>query len=269
MTPVATTAPAPAVTPPTRPTAGWHVFGVVPAGASPPEGQVRLVRHGEVAALVTELPADHHRRSRHRLLAHTELLDRVAATTAVLPVRFGTVAPSLAAVARDVLARQHDALVAALAPLAGRAQFLLRASYLPDVVIGEVVAQDPRIRRGHRLLHPSGSDRDRPQGSHAARMRLGEMVARGVSARRDRDATDMVGALRPYAAATVPRPAGSLDAERLGDAAFLVDLDRRGRFESAAEELGRRWHGRVRLRLLGPMAAYEFAGELVTAPGRR
>jgi hypothetical protein len=273
MTRTVTAAPEPAATPPAPPIDGWHVFGVVPAGASPPEGGARLVPHGDVAALVAELPAGRTRRTRQRLLAHAELLDRTAGTTAVLPVRFGTVTPSLEAVVRDVLAPHHDTLVAALAPLAGRAQFLLRASYLPDVVVGEVLCEDPRVRHGHQLLRRrsgGGSPgHDRHRRDHAARMRLGEMLARGVSKQRDRDTTAMVDALAPYAAATLLRPARSLDAEGIGDVAFLVDLDRRDGLESAAEELGRRWHGRARLRLLGPMAAYEFAGELVTTPGGR
>src|SRR5690606_14138499 len=149
--------------------AGWHVHGVVPADARPPGEGVRLVRHGDVAALVTEVPPNGWRTGR-RLLAHAEVLDRTAATTAVLPVRFGTVAPSVPQVVERVLAPHHDALVAALARLAGRAQFVVRAGYLPDAAVRAVLADEPRLarRRGGRTAPGRGHDR-------AARLRFGEL----------------------------------------------------------------------------------------------
>src|SRR5690606_1755406 len=251
---VADPAPAPA----------WHVHGVVPADARTPGDGVRLVRHGDVAALVTEVPHTGWRTAR-RLLAHADVLDRTAATTAVLPVRFGTVAPSLPQVVERVLAPHHDALVAALVRLAGRAQFILRAGYLPDAAVRAVLADEPRLarRRGGRPTGPG-----RHGGDRAARLRYGELLAHAVARRRERDVATILQEVGRYAEAAYVRPHRSLDADGIGDVALLVELARRADVESAAERLGQRWRDLARLRLLGPMAAYHFAGEVVAVPGR-
>jgi hypothetical protein len=47
--------------------------------------------------------------------------------------------------------------------------------------------------------------------------------------------------------------------EGAAGAAFLVPQPRRSGFEHAAEQLGQRWEDRIRLRLLGPLAPYDFA----------
>src|SRR5690606_17016310 len=195
MTVSPTTSPAPAhAADPVRP--GWHVHGVVPAEARPPADGVRLVRHGDVAALVTEVPAAGWRTAR-RLLAHADVLDRTAATTAVLPVRFGTVAASLPQVVERVLAPHHDALAAALARLTGRAQFVLRAGYLPDAAVRAVLADDPRLARWRGGRHRAG----RHGNDRAARLRYGELVAGAVARRRERDVATIVQELGRYAEA--------------------------------------------------------------------
>jgi hypothetical protein len=45
------------------------------------------------------------------------------------------------------------------------------------------------------------------------------------------------------------------------NAAFLVERERIQEFEDAVENVGRDLDGRVRLRLLGPLAPYDFVPE--------
>jgi hypothetical protein len=49
--------------------------------------------------------------------------------------------------------------------------------------------------------------------------------------------------------------------------AFLVRLADRTRFEGAVEQLARHWSDRIELRLLGPLAPYDFATEVVETAG--
>jgi hypothetical protein len=58
---------------------------------------------------------------------------------------------------------------------------------------------------------------------------------------------------------TVANPPGQ--PEDLINAAFLVERERVRVFEDAVEDLGRDLIGRVRLRLLGPLAPYDFVPE--------
>jgi hypothetical protein len=134
----------------------WYVYGIVPedvelapdaSGVGDPPGQILLVRHGDVAALVSEIPAPHQLRRTADLAAHRDLLDAAAAEVPVLPVRFGTVVASREAVAGELLSPHHDEFAAALRDLEGRAEYLIEARYdgqageaEPGEAIGDAIA---------------------------------------------------------------------------------------------------------------------------------
>lgn len=245
-----------------EPAAGpaYRLFGIVPAGVAPPADDLLLVPYGRVAGLVATAATEEAPAGRRELLTYTALLDRTATMMPVLPVRFGTVLDSWEAVEQRLAAPLHDAYAAALDTLTGRAQFTVRARYLPDAVMAEVLAREPRARQLHRQL------RGDPTADHPTRVMLGELVAHALLASRERDAGVLTEALQEQAAQTDVRPPPSLTGFRVADAAFLVDLHRQAEFVNAAEALAGRWRDRARLRLLGPMAAYQFADRLVSAP---
>jgi hypothetical protein len=240
-----------------------YLYGIVPAAAvAPPAAepgeQIGLVRHRRIAALVRQTPAQPAQPTRRELLGHARLLDRVAETTPVLPMRFGTVLGSPEAMARELLMPHHDTFAAALAELNGRAQFMVGARYPAEVVLHEVLAEEPAVVRLYQRLRQQAGGPD-PIG----RLRLGELVARAVAAKRAVDARLLAEALRPHAVASRLVPSRSSGLDGIAEAAMLVELGHRRQFEAAAEQLARHWHGRVRLRLRGPMAAYHFVDGLV------
>jgi hypothetical protein len=65
--------------------------------------------------------------------------------------------------------------------------------------------------------------------------------------------------LSAYAARAVARP--SNDPEQVLDSAFLVSRDRRHEFEHAVDQLGSELADSVKLRLIGPLAPYDFVVE--------
>ena len=58
-------------------------------------------------------------------------------------------------------------------------------------------------------------------------------------------------------ASLVREPTHDLDAVHV---AFLLDEDQAGKLAEVIADLADRWDGRVELRVLGPMAAYDFVG---------
>ncbi len=236
-----------------------YVYGVVRADAVLPEelrglgrsGQVSCARHGELAALVGELPADRSLGSRDDLLAHHRVLDAVAAATTVLPMRFGAVLDSVAAAGEELLGPNQHTFLAELAELDGRAQFTLRGRYERDTVLREILDENADIRQLREQA------RDRPGGYHQ-RIQLGEAVVQVMNRKRDDDARLVLDAVEQQVAAVVLREPGDPDA--VLDAAFLVERDHLDGFDEALERAGRSLVGRVRLRLLGPTAPYDFVG---------
>jgi Gas vesicle synthesis protein GvpL/GvpF len=236
-----------------------YVYGIVAADAEPPaevtgigEQPVGLVRHGRVGGVVSDLDSAGAVGKKSQLLAHSRVLDAVAAETAVIPLRFGTVLQSRSALVEDILAPDEQRWAELLEGLTGRSQFVVQARYDVDQVLAEVVAENPRI------ADLRSRTRGRPETeTYHARVQLGELVAAALEAKRETDAPRLLATLLPHGVdRTVRHGRGGID--HLLDVAFLVDDEQRGAFEGAAEELARSLAGRARVKLVGPTAPYDF-----------
>jgi hypothetical protein len=239
---------------------GCYVYGVVPSDAQGlgvsglDDAPVRLLRFGPVAAVVSAVRLERPAGRRHDLLAHSRVLDAYAANGPVVPVRFGSILTDPEAVRSELLEPRKERFVELLAELTGAVQFNLQARYDEATVLTEVVGSNPEIAR----LRERTRDRSEEE-SYADRVRLGELVSNELAARREGDAHTVLTRLQPHVLAHRERAGGSID--HLTDLALLVDIARRDAFETAAEKLAADMHERARLRLLGPMAPYDFVGE--------
>ena len=132
------------------------MYGILPSdielepggtGVGDPPGEIRVVRHGDLAALVSDVDLDQPLGRPEDLLTHEELLDSSAAEVPVLPLRFGSVAASDEAVAAELLAARHDEFASALRRLDGHAEYVVRGRYDRDAILREVLADSPRAER--------------------------------------------------------------------------------------------------------------------------
>jgi hypothetical protein len=180
----------------------------------------------------------------------------------VLPFRFGTVLRDEQAVADELLAGGYDDFLTALDRLEGSAQFTLKARYVQDVVLREVLAEQPEAQRLREELNSMPED-----AGYYRRIQLGQLMAEAIAAKRDSDSVEIDRCLAPLAVAVAPDEPVAADA--VADVSFLVERERRQAFEQAAEDLARRWHGRIRMRLLGPIAPYAFVTEAMAGSGER
>lgn len=237
---------------------GVYVYGVVHADAELPDGlegvdeaPVQLVALGDVAAAVGLIALDRPPGRRADLLAHTAVLDVLAVPGPVVPVQFGSVLADAEDVVRELLEPQAEHFAALLDELAGRHQFNVRGRYNEPAVLAEVVAEDSEI----------AALRERTRGlpehvGQAERVRLGELVSHALERKREQDSATVLDIVLPHVASYAPRGGAGLD--HMMDVAFLVDDDHRAGFEDALEAVAEAMHERVRLRLMGPMAPYDF-----------
>ena len=240
---------------------GVYVYGILPSdielepggtGVGDPPGEIRVVRHGDLAALVSDVDLDQPLGRPEDLLTHEELLDSSAAEVPVLPLRFGSVAASDEAVAADLLAAHHDEFASALLRLDGHAEYVVRGRYDQEAILREVLAENTRAEELCEQIQGTSPDK-----FPDLRMELAEIVLDTIAAKRDKDtraAGDAAAGL--VAASTVRQPAHELDAVYI---AFLVAADKADELEQALMGLARYWRGRIELRLVGPLAAYDFA----------
>lgn len=246
----------------------WRVYGIVPAGARLPdldpgeseedlaERDLQILSHGQIAAVVEAIDPDQPARRRD-LLAHSAVLNSLAAEGPVIPIAFGSAFAERDQVVTEFLAApgSSDALAERLEELRGYAQFQVRVRYLMDDLLARIVASDPRIselRERTRLLPEDQSYHDRIQ--------LGELVSRAVEARQSEDSESLLHQLAPLAkdsrlsSTSTSTPSVSL--------AFLVADSQRSRFEAAVERASESVQDRAVVELLGPLAAFDFVADL-------
>jgi hypothetical protein len=235
------------------------VYGVVAAagGTRPPlrgldDAEVEYVEHRDLAAAVAQIALERPPGRRAEMMAHTAVVDALATAGGVLPVQFGSFLEDRDSVVHDLLEPGHDRFVDLLANLEGCLQFNLRATYLEDQVLSEIVQTHPEIAELRRRT------RDLPEGTvHPELVRLGELVSRAMEHRREEDAQTILDVVRPFALDEAPRTGGGLN--HLLELALLVDGERVPELEEGLEELAEAVHERIRLRLTGPVAPYDFA----------
>ncbi|WP_432945623.1 GvpL/GvpF family gas vesicle protein [Kribbella sp. CA-253562] len=235
-----------------------YVYGITVADLRLPDGltgigdqPVAVVPYGEVAAVTSAVDPTQSAARRADLVAHSKVLDAVAAAGPVVPIRFGSILVDRSAVLTEVLEPSHDRFRAMLDELAGYLQFTVRARYDERQVLTEVVAGNPEIAllRAETREHPEES-------SYGARVRLGELVAAALEEKRAVDGEQVLAMLEPFAAAVNVREGAGLD--QLIDVAFLVEEAQRAAFERAAEQVAKEFTGRARIKLVGPSPAYDF-----------
>jgi Gas vesicle synthesis protein GvpL/GvpF len=213
---------------------------------------VSTVTHGRLAAVVSDVP-DRPLGTRDDLMAHETVVDSLAATATVIPMRFPAVVEE-SGIVDELLGPNHDRFVTMLAELEGRVQFTLKGSYESEVVLREVVEGDEEIQALQAKVRGMPED-----ATYYDRIRLGELIVGALEQKRDGDAEQILNRLEPAAVEVAARQPAS--PEDVVNAAFLVDRDGSQDFEEVVEQVGKDVHGRIQLRLLGPLAPYDFVPE--------
>ncbi|MDV7268332.1 GvpL/GvpF family gas vesicle protein, partial [Rhodococcus oxybenzonivorans] len=165
--------------------------------------------------------------------------------------RFGAVLTDADAVKEELLGEHADEFAAALQELEGKAQYVVKGRYVEKAILREVISENQQASDLRDTI------RDQPEdATRDARMALGEIVNNSIAAKREQDTRTVVDALTPLAdSVNVREPTHEEDAAQV---AVLVEVERQGELEEAVGELAKQWEGRVEMRVLGPLAPYDF-----------
>jgi hypothetical protein len=212
--------------------------------------RVRLVREGDLAAVVSDAALKDYDPSRANVAAHEKVIEEVMQRSEVLPVRLGTVAGDDPEV-RRFLKRQHDSLERSLALVRGRAELGLKVFWDGDRMFAEVLAEDATIRalRDQLIGLPELQTRDQ-------RIELGRMTAEALERKRQAEADGIFARLRARAIEAV---ANRLLTETMVlNAAFLVDQAALQAFDAEVDAVGKEQRGRLTFKYVGPLPPYNF-----------
>jgi hypothetical protein len=244
-----------------------YVYGVVAADAVLPEGlrglgpsgTVSLLADGQIAAVVGDVPVDRPLGTRDDLIAHETVVDAVAGATTILPMRFPAVIEE-AGVVDELLGPNEEFFLRALTDLEGRVQYTVKGRYEQDVVLREVLEDDEDLRALQEHVRSLPED-----ASYYDRVKLGELVVAALEQRREADAAELYDRLEALAVEVVPHQPSQ--PEDVIDAALLIARTDIEAFGEAIEGLGEAWSGRIRFRLLGPLAPYDFVSSETVETG--
>lgn len=237
-----------------------YVYGIVPAevrieegtkGVGDPPGDVRVIEQGDLAALVSPVRTDRALGTPDDLQAHAGLLDAAASEVPVLPLRFGAVLSSEDAVRDELLAANHDEFRAALDELDGKAEYVIKGRYESNVILADILQHNERAARLREEIKGKPEDATRNE-----RIELGELISNDIAARRDEDTRRVVDMLTERGIdVSVHQPSHEDDAVHV---ACLAKTAQHKDLQSMVDELSQEWSNRVGLRLLGPLAPYDF-----------
>ncbi|MEV5102212.1 GvpL/GvpF family gas vesicle protein [Streptomyces massasporeus] len=215
-------------------------------GVGDPPREVRILREGDLAAVVSEAP-EGLRPKRKDLLAHQNVLSEAGAAGCVLPMRFGSVAPDDNSIT-GVLAERAEHYKERLRALDNRVEYNIKANHVEEAVLHQVMAESPDIRGLAEANRQSGG------GSYDDKIRLGELVAAAVKAKEADDGAAVQRALEPVAddVSVGPESTGWL-----ANVSFLVDRETAESFLAAVEQL-RKDMPHLEVRVNGPLPPYSF-----------
>jgi hypothetical protein len=225
-----------------------YVYGVTDRGrtlrgSGVVDAPVDTVEHGSLAAIVSPVPSLHLRAKRRDILAHQDVLQRAFTKGAVIPFRFGTVFAGEDAVVSELLEPRHDDLARLLERLDGLVELSVRAYYVEDAVLREIIQADQRVAR----LRGQGND-----------VALGEAVANALAARRAGEAATIERTLRPLADdAVIEAPRTEYELFR---GAFLVPRADVDTFDAEMNVLAGERDGTVVFKYVGPLPPHSFVG---------
>ena len=238
-------------------------------GIGSPLRPPKSVAHGSIAAIVSCLassdrdtahllnprPVDptakrnHLRALRRDMRAHAAVLNKLAETVTVLPVRFGVVLPDERTLVQSILAPQHDVFHNHLQRLNGLVEITLNVNYIEDRIIEQVVALRPELARGGARGAPS-------RATYHGRIETGKQIAGAIRHRKQRDAEQVVLALKPHVREIVISETESEMA--VLKASLLVERARIPAFDKAIGQLHASTRDVMQLDCVGPLPPYSF-----------
>lgn len=213
---------------------------------------VHALGDGRVAAVVSEMASQKLRPERRRLAAHHDVLKQLMPLHAVLPMVFGLIADSPAAV-RRLLSQNRDAFLAALDGVRGRVEMGLRVTWDVPNIFEFLLELHPDLRtlRDHLF-------RGARQPSYDEKIELGRHFEQMLSQERERHAELITQLLAHHCAEIVvnkPR-----DERDIANLACLVDHQRLRQFEDGVIELAKRYDHHYAFAVNGPWPAHNFVG---------
>jgi len=220
-----------------------------PIGIGDEGSPVYTLRHGDLAAVVSDTPLRIYDPTRENVLTHEMVNNTVMKDFTVIPMSFGTMFRTDEDIL-TLLASTSDALEDVLRKMENKIELGLKVLWEREKVAETLAEENEEIARLQEEALNGHESR------YFARVQLERLLERTMEEKAGRYATEIHEALVPLAVA-------SRSNKVIGDAmimnvAFLVDRDREQTFDAAVKEVATRFQGLLRFSYTGPWPPYNF-----------
>lgn len=240
-----------------------YVYGIIPSadveqcpqapGLGEPSSPVRTLVEDGMAALVSDLPEDKIPGTAKDLEDHHRVLAEVIERCTAVPMRFGIVMDGDERVRQRLLQRHATVLSDVLHRLEGHVQMTVKAYFIGDELLNEALSDQPELAREAAAL----AQLPETQATQSARIRIGELIAKAVEARRAEIQATLLERLSRFADDVRVDPATD---ERVAfNAHLLVPRDQRAALDEEIRVLSEATADALAFRYIGPLAPYAFA----------
>jgi hypothetical protein len=214
--------------------------------------EIRLIESGGCVAVVSDVADGFVEATAEDLQRHSDVLQKLlTSASALVPLRFGTVYPDDEMLVRDLLDARSAELDALLQRVENRVEARLKAFYLEQAVLAEIITEHAQIAELHRRTQALPAN-----ATYYDRIRLGELVAAALSAKRQQDGEQILSRLAPlavdYSVEEEPHEWSLLTTS------FLLEQTAIEEFQSAVGALADETENRLQVRCLAPLPPYSF-----------
>ncbi|MCX6054960.1 MAG: GvpL/GvpF family gas vesicle protein [Chloroflexi bacterium] len=232
------------------------VFQISSLGIGERGDKVHTIDHMNLSAVVSDTLLQEYDESRRNMMAHTLVLEEVMQHHAILPVSFGTVAPSVDVIIDQVLKRRYGGLISSFEEVENRIELGLKAFWYEGVVFQEIIEENSNIRS----LRDSLKTRQAEE-TYYDRIRLGELIEAAMEKKREEDSEKILEKLRPLVYKT--RANKVITDKMVLNAAFLLDRQREPEFDQTIKSLDAEMQKRIMFKYVGPVPPYNFVNLVI------
>jgi hypothetical protein len=213
--------------------------------------RVHTMTVGRLSAVVSDSPVIEYPNTRRNMLAHTAVLEEVMRDFTLLPVRFGTVAPSVEPISTTLLLQRADEFLLLLEQMRGRKELGLKASWRDGVVFSEILSEREDIRKLRDRVANRPADK-----THFERIHLGEKISQAMETKRLEAEQRILSPLKPLSTKT--RLNKVIGDQMVINAALLIDQATEPQLDQAVRDLDRDLGDRFAFTYVGPVPPYNF-----------
>ncbi|MFH1048306.1 MAG: GvpL/GvpF family gas vesicle protein [Patescibacteria group bacterium] len=186
---------------------------------------------------------------------HEQINNRLIKDCDVVPMRFGMIVESREEVL-NVLEKAYLQFKMSLAKVAGKNEFIVEAFWDEKNMLEKIARENTEVRR----LQKEAASRGKILG-FAYKIKLGKLIFDALESQRKEYIKDVLNFLRSYFSDFA---AGKLlNKEILMNYSFLIEKEREPEFESALNQLAKKYSAKsgkdeLNFKYIGPMAPYSF-----------